>query len=67
MDTPDFEHGRVYFKQFGAERVNSISSNGSPSLAFRVMGLALRLIGWCQDKWTSSTGKLPKNRREITE
>ena len=21
MDTPDFEHGRVYFKQFGAERV----------------------------------------------
>ena len=24
MDTPDFEHGRVYFKQFGAERVKSI-------------------------------------------
>ena len=22
MDTPDFEHGRVLFKQFGAERVN---------------------------------------------
>ena len=22
MDTPDFEHGRVYFEQFGAERVN---------------------------------------------
>ena len=21
METPDFEHGRVYFKQFGAERV----------------------------------------------
>ena len=21
MDTPDIEHGRVYFKQFGAERV----------------------------------------------
>ena len=21
MDTPDFEHGRFYFKQFGAERV----------------------------------------------
>ena len=20
--TPDFEHGRIYFKQFGAERVN---------------------------------------------
>ena len=24
MDTPDFEHGRVYFKQFGAERVNKL-------------------------------------------
>ena len=22
MDTSDFEHGRVYFKQFGVERVN---------------------------------------------
>ena len=22
METPDFEPGRVYFKQFGAERVN---------------------------------------------
>ena len=21
MDTPDFDHGRDYFKQFGAERV----------------------------------------------
>ena len=26
MDTPDFEHGRVYFKQFGAERVNQTST-----------------------------------------
>ena len=25
MDTPDFKHGRVYFKQFGAERVNTPS------------------------------------------
>ena len=24
METPDFEHGRVYFKQFGAERVKII-------------------------------------------
>ena len=24
MDTPDFEQGRVYFKQFGAERVKNI-------------------------------------------
>ena len=23
MGTPDFEHGTVYIKQFGAERVNS--------------------------------------------
>ena len=23
METPNFEHGIVYFKQFGAERVNS--------------------------------------------
>ena len=23
-NTPDFEHGRVYFKQFGAERVKLI-------------------------------------------
>ena len=22
METPDFEHGRVFFKQFDAERVN---------------------------------------------
>ena len=22
METPDFNNGRVYFKQFGAERVN---------------------------------------------
>ena len=21
METPDFEHGTVYFKQFGAERI----------------------------------------------
>ena len=25
METPDYEHGRVYFKQFGAERVNFIT------------------------------------------
>ena len=24
METPDFEHGRVYFKQFGAERVEKL-------------------------------------------
>ena len=23
IESPDFEHGRVYFKQFGAERVNN--------------------------------------------
>ena len=26
MDTPDFEHGRVYFKQFGAERVKEFDT-----------------------------------------
>ena len=30
-------------------------------------GLALRLAGWCQDKWTSSTGILPRTRRDITD
>ena len=32
--------------------------------------LALRdagLTGWCQDKWTSSTGNLPQKRRDKTE
>ena len=24
-------------------------------------GLALRLTGWCQDKWTNSTGNYPGN------
>ena len=24
MEAPDFEHGRVYFKQFGAERVKKM-------------------------------------------
>ena len=27
MGTPDIEHGRVYFKQFGAERVNYTASD----------------------------------------
>ena len=31
MDTPDFEHGRVYFKQFGAERVNVLNLNNAYS------------------------------------
>ena len=26
MDTPDFEHGRVYFQQFGAERVHPFAA-----------------------------------------
>ena len=28
---------------------------------------ALQLTGYCRDKWTSSTGKLPMYRRDITE
>ena len=31
------------------------------------MGLALRLTSCCQDKWTSSTGNLPRKRHDITE
>ena len=27
METPDFEHGRVYFKQFGAERVKTAADD----------------------------------------
>ena len=27
METPDFEHGRVYFKQFGTERVNGFKKS----------------------------------------
>ena len=34
--------------------------------ALRVKGLALRLTDWCQDKWTSRTGNLPRKRRDIT-
>ena len=31
-------------------------------------GLALRLTGWCQDKWICNTGSLiPRKRRDITE
>ena len=37
----------------------------SPSLALRIAGLALRLTGWCQDKWTSRTDN--RKRRDITE
>ena len=29
-------------------------------------GLALRLTGWCQDKYISSTGNLHRERRDIT-
>ena len=36
-------------------------------MALRVAGLALQLTGWCQDKWTRSTGYLPRKRRDITE
>ena len=38
-----------------------------PSLALRVAGTVFRLTDWCQDKWTSSNGKLPRKRRHITE
>ena len=37
------------------------------SLALRFAGLAWRLTSWCQKKWTSNTGYLPRKRRDITE
>ena len=36
-----------------------------PCLALRIVGLVLRLTRWCQDKRTSSTGKLHRKRRDI--
>ena len=30
-------------------------------------GLALHMTGWCHDKWTSSTGNLPRKRSHIIE
>ena len=42
-------------------------SNGSPSLTVRVVGLALRLTRWCQEKCTRSIGNLHRKRRDITE
>ena len=36
-------------------------------LGLLVAELALRVTGWCQDKWTSSTGNFTKKRRDITE
>ena len=35
--------------------------------ALRVAGLALKLTGLCQVKWTSSTGNLPRKRHDISE
>ena len=29
--------------------------------------LELRPTRWCQDKWNSSTGKLPRKRRDVTD
>ena len=34
---------------------------------FRVAGLALRLTGWCQEKWHSTTGNLPRKRRKTSD
>ena len=37
MDTPDFEHGRVFFKQFGAVRVKV--TNGTYAARYLVLTL----------------------------
>ena len=51
--------------------LSGLGSEGSrvrfPAGSFRVAGLALRLAGRFQDKWTSSTGNSHMKRRDITE
>ena len=37
-----------------------------PYMTLRVAGLAFRLTGWSQDKWTSSTCNLPRKMPYIT-
>ena len=36
-------------------------------ICYDIKSLTLRLTGWCQDKWTCSTGNLTRKRRDITE
>ena len=59
--------GRGTNPTFGHTKPFTKDSTSFPSLALRYVGLALRLTRWCQDKWTSSTGKLLRKRRDITE
>ena len=44
MDTPNFEHGRVYFKQFGAERVKAHITKPNNALHLKVSSLIPSLI-----------------------
>ena len=53
METLDFEHGRVFFKQFGTERVKY----SSHYLALSQVGRTI----------PSRTGIIPRKRSQITE
>ena len=58
--------GRGFDLQSGNTKFLQNGSNGSV-LGVQDCGLALRLTGWCQDKWTRKTCTLPRKRRDITE
>ena len=57
----------MFYPRSGHTKAYKNGINGFPCLALRVVGLALCLCGWCQDKWTGSTGTLHEKRRDITE
>ena len=58
METPDFEHGRVYFKQFGAERVNEIDAKLKFAKCF--WALKIRLCA-CQQSYVIGLRCLQQN------
>ena len=51
METPDFEHGRVYFKQFGAERVKQFYNSG---MIIRSLGRGTLNILFLLNLWDDS-------------
>ena len=55
--------GREFDTRAGHTKYLKNGSNGFPSLALRIVGLALRLTRWYQDKLTS---KLHRKRRVIS-
>ena len=63
---PSRSGGCGFEPQSGHTEYFENGSSGFPSLALRVVGLALQTTLWCQNKWTSKTGNLPRNRCDIT-